>query len=137
MLFKDRYRPRQRFYTAVKVSVAALCLISLFPSSTEAFARPKINVTGFASYYSRRFHGKCCTASGEKVNVYALTAAHRTLPFGSRVRVTNLRNSKSVIVRINDRGPYGAKRIIDLSYAAFQKIGKIKKGMIKIRLEVL
>jgi rare lipoprotein A len=137
MLFTDRLRPTQQFYSVFKISVGALCLISSFSNSAAVFARPKIASTGFASYYSRRFHGKCCTANGEKVNVYTLTAAHRTLPFGSRVRVTNLGNAKSVIVRINDRGPFGGKRIIDLSYSAFQKISKIKKGVIKVRIEVL
>lgn len=92
---------------------------------------------GLASYYSANFHGKCCTASGERVNVYDYTAAHRTLPFGSRVRVTNLNNRRSVIVRINDRGPYQGSRIIDLSKAAFNHISLNNVGVIRVRLDLV
>lgn len=92
---------------------------------------------GLASYYGPKFHGKCCTASGETVNMYSLTAAHRTLPFGSRVRVTNLRNRRSIIVRINDRGPYYGSRIIDLSKTAFDRIALKDKGVIKVRLDLV
>ncbi len=91
---------------------------------------------GYASYYGPKFHGRR-TASGEIFNMYAYTAAHRYLPFGTIVRVTNLENGKSVIVRINDRGPFKAGRIIDLSYAAAKKIGMIKKGVVKVKIEVL
>jgi rare lipoprotein A len=69
--------------------------------------------------------------------MYALTAAHRTLPMGTRVRVTNLRNGRTVIVRINDRGPYSRKRIIDLSYAAAKEIGMIEAGIVPCRVEVV
>jgi len=69
--------------------------------------------------------------------MYAYTAAHRKLPFGTLVRVTNLYNGKSVVVRINDRGPFKRKRIIDLSYAAAKKIGMIEAGVVKVRIEVL
>jgi rare lipoprotein A len=69
--------------------------------------------------------------------MYALTAAHKTLPFNTRVRVTNLENGRSVVVRINDRGPYKKKRIIDLSKRAAQKIRMIRKGVVKVKVEVL
>jgi len=91
---------------------------------------------GMASWYGKKFHGKK-TASGERFNMYAMTAAHKTLPFNSRVRVTNLENNKSVKVRINDRGPWTKGRTIDLSYAAAKKIDMIEKGVVKVRVEVI
>ncbi|WP_271078207.1 septal ring lytic transglycosylase RlpA family protein [Aurantiacibacter sp. MUD61] len=91
---------------------------------------------GVASYYGRRFHGRP-TASGERFDMNAYTAAHRTLPFGSRVRVTNPRNGQSVIVRINDRGPFVGGRTIDLSRAAASEIGMISRGHARVELELL
>jgi rare lipoprotein A len=92
--------------------------------------------TGVASWYGPGFHGRS-TANGEKFNKYDMTAAHRTLPFGTKVRVTNLRNGQSVIVRINDRGPFSGNRIIDLSYGAAKTIGIQNSGVGNVRLEVL
>ncbi|WP_018466237.1 septal ring lytic transglycosylase RlpA family protein [Calidithermus timidus] len=89
---------------------------------------------GKAAWYGPRFQGRR-TASGERFNTYDLTAAHPTLPFGTRVRVTNLRNGRRVIVRVNDRGPYIRGYVIDLSYAAAQAIGM--SGTATVRLEVL
>jgi rare lipoprotein A len=91
---------------------------------------------GLASYYSKSLQGRR-TASGERYDQQALTAAHPTLPFGSRVRVTNLHNGLSVVVRINDRGPFVEKRVIDLSYAAANELKFVHKGTTKVRLEVL
>lgn len=91
---------------------------------------------GAASYYGREFHGGA-TASGEKFDMNALTAAHKTLPFGTRVRVTNLANKKSVVVRINDRGPFVKGRIIDLSYAAAKKIGMVEAGVVRVEISVV
>ena len=91
---------------------------------------------GVASWYGRKFHGRC-TASGEVFDMRKYTAAHRTLPFGTSVRVTNLRNGRHTIVRINDRGPFVAGREIDLSYAAARDIGILDKGLEKVRLEVV
>ncbi|OXY82362.1 septal ring lytic transglycosylase RlpA family protein [Oceanimonas doudoroffii] len=91
---------------------------------------------GQASYYGARHHGRK-TASGERFNKNALTAAHKTLPFGSKVRVTNLRNQRSVVVRINDRGPYAKRRVIDLSEQAAREIGMIRSGVAPVRLELL
>ena len=79
-------------------------------------------MSGLASWYGPGFHGRK-TASGEPFNAGALTAAHRTFPFGTRVRVVNKRNGRSVVVRINDRGPYAHGRVIDLSRAAAHAIG--------------
>ncbi|MBQ9258569.1 MAG: septal ring lytic transglycosylase RlpA family protein [Neisseriaceae bacterium] len=91
---------------------------------------------GTASWYGGKFHGRK-TASGERFNTYALTAAHRTLPMHTRLKVTNLSNGKSVIVRVNDRGPYVGKRVIDLSYSAANELGFVKRGVTKVRLERL
>jgi rare lipoprotein A len=89
---------------------------------------------GQASFYASRFHGRP-TASGEPYDSTALTAAHRSLPFGTRVKVTNLRNNKSVVVRINDRGPHHRKRIIDVSKAAARKLDFVNRGLTQVRLE--
>jgi rare lipoprotein A len=91
---------------------------------------------GNASWYGREQQGGP-TASGERYNMRALTAAHRKLPMNTQVRVTNLRNGKQVIVRINDRGPYGRGRIIDLSRAAAALLDMLDAGVVPVRLEVL
>jgi len=91
---------------------------------------------GIASWYGPEEHGGP-TASGERFNMYDFTAAHRTLPFGTKVKVTNLENGRKVGVRINDRGPFKRSRIIDLSYAAAKSIRMIGKGTARVRLEVL
>jgi rare lipoprotein A len=92
--------------------------------------------TGEASWYGRPFHGRR-TASGEVYDMYKLTAAHPTLPFGARVRVTSLSNGRSVEVRINDRGPAVRGRIIDLSYAAARAIDSVGAGVFPVRLRVV
>ncbi|PEQ14026.1 hypothetical protein B2G71_05515 [Novosphingobium sp. PC22D] len=92
--------------------------------------------SGVASYYGRKFAGRR-TASGDVFDPTQLTAAHRTLPFGSRVRVTNRRNGKTVIVKINDRGPFHADRVIDLSRAAAGEIGLVGPGSGKVELALL
>jgi rare lipoprotein A len=89
-----------------------------------------------ASWYGPRFHGKR-TASGEVYNQYELTAAHRTLPFGTRVRVTNTINNKSTVVRINDRGPYIPGRGLDISYGAAKEIGLLEAGIARVKIEIL
>lgn len=100
-------------------------------ASTILFA--PLAEAGTASWYGPGFHGKR-TASGERYNMYAMTAAHRTLPFGTTVRVTNLKNNKSVVVRINDRGPFKAGRVIDLSKAANQALSC---NLCRVKIEVL
>ncbi|HEU5147658.1 MAG TPA: septal ring lytic transglycosylase RlpA family protein [Chryseosolibacter sp.] len=92
--------------------------------------------TGKASFYADKFEGTT-TASGEKYRHNKFTAAHKTLPFGTRVKVTNISNNQSVEVVINDRGPYVENRIIDLSKAAAEKLGFINQGLTDIRLEVI
>lgn len=90
------------------------------------------NLKGVVSFYGAEEHGKL-TARGDKYNQWALTAAHKTLPFGTILKVTNLRNGKSVIVKVTDRGPYVAGRVLDLSTGAFLKIADKKQGLIKAR----
>lgn len=90
---------------------------------------------GKASYYAHRFHGRS-TASGETYDETKLTAAHRTLPFGTRVRVTNLENGRSVSLRINDRGPHRKGRVIDVSYVAAKRLGFVRDGIARVRVEV-
>ncbi len=91
---------------------------------------------GMASWYGGKFHGRI-TTNGERYNMYKISAAHRTLPFGTLVRVTNRNNSKSVIVRINDRGPWISDRIIDLSYGAAKKVGMVADGVARVRMEII
>ena len=92
--------------------------------------------TGTASYYGARHHGKR-TASGEPFNQNGLTAAHRRLPFGTQVKVTNLNNDKSVVVRINDRGPHTRGRLIDLSRKAAEQLGMIGSGTARVRVQAM
>ncbi|MFK5950711.1 MAG: septal ring lytic transglycosylase RlpA family protein [Methylococcales bacterium] len=92
--------------------------------------------TGVASWYGEKFHGNK-TANGERYNMYAMTAAHKTLPIPSYVRVTNLKNKRAVVVRVNDRGPFHDNRIIDLSYTAAVKLGFQKQGTALVEVEAL
>ena len=92
--------------------------------------------SGVASYYGKRFHGRR-TANGERFDMHAMTAAHRTLPFGTLVEVTNPRNGKVVTVRINDRGPFHGGRVIDVSRAAATELGLIQRGHGTVDLAVL
>lgn len=98
--------------------------------------RVLLTLEGIASYYAHDFHGKM-TSNGEIFDMHALTAAHKVFPFGTKVRVTNLENGKSVIVRINDRGPFVEARIIDLSLGAAKELDMLQKGTTRVRLEVL
>ncbi len=92
--------------------------------------------TGRASFYALHFQFRR-TASGERLNNLAMTGAHRTLPFGTKVLVTNVKNEKSVTVTINDRGPFIKGRIIDLTRSSFSKIGDLDSGTIKVKIEVV
>lgn len=91
---------------------------------------------GHASWYGTKFHGRR-TANGEVYNMYAMSAAHKTLPLPSYAKVTNLENGRSVIVRVNDRGPFVSGRIIDLSYTAAQKLGYVNKGVARVEVVAL
>lgn len=91
---------------------------------------------GLCSYYGQELHG-LKTASGEPYNMYALTAAHRNLPFGTLVRVTCLESGRSVIVRVNDRGPAPPDRVLDISYAAARIVGIVGRGSSRVRIDVI
>ena len=91
---------------------------------------------GVASWYGKDFHGKK-TANGERYNMYSMTAAHKLLPLGTKVRVTHLRTGRSIVVRVNDRGPFVGNRIIDLSYAGARELGIIGTGTARVRVEAL
>jgi rare lipoprotein A len=93
-------------------------------------------LTGQASWYGKPHHGRP-TTSGEIYDMNKLTAAHRTLPFGTRVLVTNLENGRTVEVRINDRGPFRRDRVLDLSYAAARQLGAVGEGVIPVNLRLL
>jgi rare lipoprotein A len=136
-----RSRPLQRY--GLRVSVAKLLLLVACGSSPPPLSEPHpphhaphaaTTQHGYATFYAEAQ----MTASGERFDKHALTAAHRTLRMGTMVRVTNERNGRSVVVRVNDRGPFGNKsRIIDLSEAAAQRLDMIDAGVVPVTLEVL
>lgn len=105
--------------------------ISSFTSNTTDAKR-----TSYASYYHDKFNGRK-TASGEVFDNSKFTAANRTLPFGTNIKVTNLDNGKSVVVRVNDRGPYHSSRSLDMSKAAFDEIGNTNHGTIPVEYEIV
>lgn len=109
-------------------------MCSILPSHAKTSS--VVSFTGIASYYGGLHHGKK-TASGERFNMYGFTAAHKTLPFGTQLKVTNLTNGKSVIVRVNDRGPFHRGRILDVSQGAALSLGMVKQGATKVSVAVL
>ena len=128
-------------------AIGLFVLVSTIASAQEIAPRPEPGASRYAhvglhhrgdiaSYYASRFHGRA-TASGDPYDENELTAAHRTLPFGTRVRVTNLMNARSVIVLVTDRGPFAAGRVIDLSRRAAQQLGFLRRGTVRVRLEPL
>lgn len=122
-------------------SVVFLTSLLAFACSAKRAPEPTAGVPGYeeigiASWYGGKFHGRR-TASGEVYDMYELTAAHRTLPFGTVVRVTHLENRRAVEVRITDRGPFVKGRIIDLSYAAAKRIDMVREGVARVKLVVL
>jgi len=116
--------------------VATLAVSGCGGGSGEPSTEPGSVEEGEASYYAHKYHGRT-TANGETYDENKMTAAHKTLPFGTTVRVTNLANGKKVVVRINDRGPFIKGRIIDLSYKAAGELDYISRGVVKVRVEVL
>ena len=122
----------------------AAFLLGCGAGSPRFVSRPQFDVSpseplqlrGLASYYADEFNGRT-TSNGETYDMHSLTAAHRTLPFNTLVRVTNILNHQSVIVRINDRGPFKEDRIIDLSFKAAEILGMIPTGTAEVSLEIL
>jgi rare lipoprotein A len=114
------------------LALIALLGLDLLGCSKE----PTHTLQGVASWYGHPHHGRL-TASGRRFNMYELSAAHRTLPFGTRLRVTNLRNGRSVAVTITDRGPFVRQRMLDLSYAAARELDMIAPGTAPVRIEIL
>ena len=112
---------------------AAACGVKTAPQSMTPSGKPQ---RGLASWYGPKFHGRT-TANGERYNMMDLTAAHKTLPFGTFVHVTNRANNKTIVVRINDRGPFVRGRIIDLSYAAAKVIGASSTGVVDVEVRVM
>ena len=106
------------------------------PPPPPAPPAPSFSQVGVASYYATKFENRK-TADGERFKSNGFTAAHRTLPLGTIVRVTNLENQRSVVVRVNDRGPFIRRRIIDLSPAAVRALGIRDQGLLRVRIEVL
>lgn len=122
---------------SVSTWFAPACARSTQPRETGTAPIVTRTLTGFATYYGKGFAGKH-TASGEIFNPREMVAAHRTLPLGTRVRVTNLENGRSVILRVIDRGPYSGRRnIIDVSEGAARRLDFITEGRVRVRVEVL
>ena len=126
---------RMRLFTWSTLGGVFLWLLVMAGCASTPPTRPSLEEAevGLASYYADRFHGRR-TASGERYDRNAFTAAHRRLPFGARVKVTNLDNGRAVTVRINDRGPFVSGRVIDLSYAAAARLGMLRNGIVKVRV---
>ncbi len=122
----------------IRCNAAMLIVLLMSMLTPRVAAQDEIGFkqTGIASYYGHKFHGKK-TSSGEVFNMWAMTAAHKSIPLNAKVRVTNLLNGKSVVVRINDHGPHARGRIIDLSRAAAAQIGMIEKGTARVNVEVI
>lgn len=118
------------------VSSALIAALLLIGTETTAASPAGKAQAGMASFYHDSFNGRR-TASGTRYNKGALSAAHKTLPLGTQVRVTDSRSGRSVVVRINDRGPYARGRVIDLSRAAASEIGLVAKGVSRVTLEVM
>jgi rare lipoprotein A len=118
------------------LAAGVLTILAFTPLNSVASSDRNHSLQGTASYYGGKFHGRK-TASGERFNQEGLTAAHKTLPLGTKVRVTNLRNGETVNVKINDRGPYHSGRMIDLSKGAAREIGMLGAGTAKVKVEVI
>lgn len=121
----------------MRIAFALLAALMLSACASQGVVDPHgYRAEGQASWYGAKHHGRK-TASGERFDQNALTAAHRELPFGTRVQVTNLSNNKRVIVRINDRGPHTRNRLIDLSQQAAKQIDMLRSGVAPVRIEAL
>ncbi|MCK9408657.1 MAG: septal ring lytic transglycosylase RlpA family protein [Bacteriovoracaceae bacterium] len=139
------------FFVGICLSLFIASCASSPRFTQDRFAEPKVisskspvaknngkatSAKGIASYYADDFHGKK-TANGEQFDMHALTAAHRSFPFNTKVKVTNMDNGKSCVVRVNDRGPFKLERIMDLSLGAAETLDMLKTGTANVMLEVL
>jgi rare lipoprotein A len=122
--------------TSQTLAAGMLAALAFSPLAAVAGGDAGFKQKGVASYYADRFHGRK-TASGRRYNKQALTAAHKTLPLGTKVRVTNLKNGESVDVEINDRGPFVKGRVIDLSKEAARELRMVGSGVAQVRLEII
>jgi peptidoglycan lytic transglycosylase len=136
MMASDRVRIELLPILLVSIVLAGACAQRKAPAASPASIERRHVETGQASWYGKAHQGEL-TASGEHFDMHALTAAHRTLPFGTIVRVTYLKTGKSVNVRINDRGPFRSGRIIDLSYEAARRLGIVARGTARVELTVI
>ena len=127
---------RAAFLALYLVLAAFLSMSGLLRAEEQLEENAAKPMVGIASYYGAKFNGRL-TASGEIYDENEMTAAHRSLPFGTQLKVTHLKNGRSVIVRVNDRGPYARGRIIDVSKAAAKEIGLVRKGVARVKLLVL
>ena len=129
----------KRLRSFIAYAVLALAVLALAGCASAQVSSQKTKPyqqIGLASFYAHKFHGRA-TASGEIYDMYQFTAAHPSLPFGTLVRVTNLKNKRNVVLKVNDRGPVSKKRIIDVSYKAAQELGFVRDGLVKVRLEIV
>ncbi len=133
-LRERRTRPRIGVALALGAAMLLAGCAGTSPSASRGGTSAFV-ATGKAAYYSDSYQGRQ-TANGERYDRGALTAAHRSLPFGTRVHVTNLDNGREVTVRVNDRGPFTPGRVIDLSYRAAQQLGMVRSGIAPVRLRV-
>ena len=128
-------KPRKKlFVIALTILIALVACIRITSAVRLRLFKHNKTQKGTASFYGKAFHGKK-TANGETFNMRRCSAAHRTLPFGTLVRVTNLSNGRRVIVRVNDRGPFVSDRIIDLSRGAAKRLAMIEQGVTEVNLE--
>ena len=127
---------RRAFPAFAAISLLLAACAPEAPPPPSAPPAPSFSQVGVASYYAAKFENRK-TADGERFKSNGFTAAHRTLPLGTIVRVTNLENQRSVVVRVNDRGPFMRKRIIDLSPAAARALGIRDQGLMRVRVEVV
>lgn len=124
---------RQATIEQPRPRIAVASVVRRAPETVETQAKPEGKSRGMASFYSQGNR----TASGEKFDPNELTAAHPTLPFGTRLRVTNQNTGRSVTVRVNDRGPYVPGRVVDVSYSAAQELGMVGRGVAPVKLDVV
>lgn len=129
-------RKKNRWFIKAILSVSLMSFFSVSLAKVEKQDHSNLRFSGIASFYNDKYHGRA-TTSGEGYDKNALTAAHNKLPMGTRLRVTNLKNNRSVIVRVNDRMAKSNKRLIDVSKKAAKQLGFVNVGLTKVKIEIL